>query len=73
MRLEVFICIVRKLLASWELEFCGFACLASNFLFFSKKKVTKEMPPRHKSFYLKIKIKVPSSFPIFVAAAELTN
>jgi hypothetical protein len=32
------------------------------------------MPPRHTSFYFqKAKIKVPSSLPIFVAAAELAN
>jgi len=63
-----------KLLSSWEFEFCGVAALASYFLFYSKKKVTKEMPPRlTQAFILKRKIKVPSSLPIFVAAAELTN
>jgi len=63
-----------KLLTSWELDFCDVAALASYFLFNSKKKVTKEMPPRlTQAFILKSKIKVPASLVIYLAAAELTN
>jgi len=50
-----------------------FRLLAPYFFTNSSKEVSKKVPPRHPSFYLKNKIKVPSSVPIFVAAAELTN
>jgi len=38
-----------------------------------KESNQRNAAPLNTSFYLKSKIKVPSSLPIFVAAAELTN
>jgi len=37
---------IRKLLSSWEFDFCVLASLATYFLFNSEKKVGKETPPR---------------------------
>jgi len=51
-----------------------FASLATPFFVNSDKEGSKKTPPQHTSFYFqKAKIKVPSSLPIFMAAAELTN
>jgi len=38
-----------------------------------QKSKQKNAAPLNPGFYLKSKIKVPSSLPIFVAAAQLTN
>jgi len=38
-----------------------------------QKSKQKNAAPLNPGFYLKSEIKVPSSLPIFVAAAELTN
>ena len=55
-------------------ELYCFASLATPFFVNSDKEGSKKTPPQHTSFYFqKAKIKVPSSLPIFVAAAELTN
>jgi len=61
------------------LNFMGIRILwcrrAGELLSFQQQKESNQRnaSPLNTSFYLKSEIKVPSSFPIFVAAAELTN